>query len=331
MTGSNSDPDMLAREAATWFARMRGPEADAARGRFDAWLARGPDHRAAYNRAGEIFALGKLLGEDPAPVDSVPRQSWRVPLAGVMACLIAVSVWFGLQPHHVSPAFQPAAHVATTNMLVTEAGEERLARLDDGSTIRLSGDSRVAVAFGATVRTLRLLQGSARFDVAHERRPFIVLAGGGSVTARGTVFDVTLTSSNRVEVRLLRGAIDVQLPHRTRDDVAPIRRLDAGESIAYLVPPAVSGETRALSAISEPGLAEQSDVRDLDSVPVRVLLADANRETARPIRLGDTRIGDERVSGRLRVDDSARLARQLSVLFGWSIDTHDPREIVLNP
>lgn len=327
------DPsETLAREAATWFARMRGPDADNARGKFDAWLARGPDHRAAYNRAGEVFALGKLLAEDPNPVVTKRSWHWRTPLATALVCLLAVGIWFGVRPPATQVAQAQRALVASSRILVTEPGEERLAQLDDGSTVRLSGDSRVSVQFGAAKRILTLLQGSARFDVHHERRPFIVLAGGGSVTARGTLFDVTLTREDQVEVKLLRGAIDVQLPGRSRGNPAPIRRLEAGESIAYLVPLPSSSAIHSLDAATlGPAKPEEGDIRDLDGVPVRLLLSDANRDAARPIRLAGADLGEQRVSGRLRVDDTEKLARRLSTLFGWSVDTHDPKEIVLKP
>src|SRR5438270_410705 len=87
-------PDDLARDAATWFARMRGPDADARQGEFEAWLAGAPEHRAAYNRASEVFALGKLLADEPVAA-AMPRRRWRrVPLAAAMACLLAAGTWF---------------------------------------------------------------------------------------------------------------------------------------------------------------------------------------------------------------------------------------------
>lgn len=332
MTWPDGPPDTLAREAATWFARMRGPDADDARGKFDAWLARGPDHRAAYNRAGEIFALGKLLAEEPSAIVTRRSWHWRTPLAAALVCLLAVGIWFGVRSPATQVAQPSRTQVASSRTLVTEAGEERLAQLEDGSTVRLSGDSRVSVQFGAAKRILTLLQGSARFDVQHERRPFIVLAGGGSVTARGTLFDVTLTRTDQVEVKLLRGAIDVQLPTRARGSPAQIRRLEAGESIAYVVPiPSAAAIRRLDAAALGPAKTEDGDIRDLDGVPVRLLLTDANRDATRPIRLANAELGKQRVSGRLRVDDTDKLARRLSTLFGWSIDTHDPKEIVLKP
>ena len=331
MSAPDLAPDELAREAATWFARMRGPDGAARRDAFDAWLAQGPDHLAAYNRASEVFALGKLLVEGPAAIPK-PRQVWRAPLAAVMTCLLAAGIWFGTRHHGTPPQVASGIGTPVRPVLITEPGEERLARLEDGSTARLASDSRLAIAFGKTRRVLVLEKGAARFDVYHETRPFIVMAGGGSVTARGTMFDVSLTKPGQVQVRLIRGAIDVELPHPRPHQAAGIRRLVAGESIAFIVPP------RPAPTPFSPQLAQQSpapvgdaDARSFASVPVATLVAEANRSATRPIRLADSDLGDERVSGRLRVDDTEKLARRLSGLFGWSVDLRDPKVIVLRP
>lgn len=325
-------PDDLAREAAAWFARMRGPDAETQQGAFDVWLARSPDHRAAYNRASEVFALGKLLAEDPIAPPIRPRRRWRAPFAAALTCALAAGIWWGRDtPTGQQPSIVTAG-APDRPFLVTEPGEERLAQLSDGSTARLASDSRLAIAFGRTQRTLVLEQGSARFEVRHETRPFVVMAGGGSVTARGTMFDVALTRPGRVEVRLIRGVIDVQLPHPRSDRPAPVRRLVAGESIAYLVPPRPS-PTPAIGFAQAPAAAGEADAeaRSFTSVPVAALIAEANRSSARPIRLADGALGTERVSGRLRIDDTEKLARHLSGLFGWSVDARDPKELVLRP
>jgi len=325
-------PDELAREAAAWFASMRGPDADARQDEFEAWLAHAPEHRAAYNRASEVFALGKLLADEP-PAAPKPRRTWRrAPLAAAMTCLLAAGIWLGTRDEPGPQQAQSAPPAPARQLLTTEAGEERLARLEDGSTARLASDSRLEIAFGATQRLLILEKGSARFDVQHETRPFIVMAGGGSVTARGTMFDVSLTRPGQVEVRLIRGVIDVQLPHPRANQTAPVRRLIAGESIAFVVPRHASLALQAPAVPADAGgIDADTDARSFAAVPVATLVAEANRSAARPIRLGDAALGDQRVSGRLRVDDTEKLARRLSGLFGWSVDTRDPKVIVLGP
>jgi len=325
-------PDELAREAATWFACMRGPDAEARQDEFEAWLARAPEHRAAYNRASEVFALGKLLADEPVAA-AMPRRAWRrAPLVAAMTCLLAAGIWLGTRDQP-GPQQAQSAPPAARQLLATEPGEERLARLEDGSRARLASDSRLGIAFGATQRLLILEKGSARFDVQHETRPFIVMAGGGSVTARGTMFDVDLTKAGQVEVRLIRGVIDVQLPHPRPNQTAPVRRLVAGESIAFVVPRSVSSlpQQEPAAQADAGGIDADADARSFAAVPVATLVAEANRSAARPIRLGDGALGDQRVSGRLRVDDTEKLARRLSGLFGWSVDLRDPKVIVLRP
>src|SRR3546814_15175781 len=75
----------------------------------------------------------------------------------------------------------------------------------------------------------------ARFDVAHETRPFVVLAGGGSVTARGTIFDVSLDRYERVTVRLLSGAVDVERPRPIKGTTGrkAVARLEPGETHSF--------------------------------------------------------------------------------------------------
>ena len=56
--------DTIMAEATLWFGRMRGPEAEQHKAEFERWLARGALHRSFYNRAGEIYAMGKFLKDE---------------------------------------------------------------------------------------------------------------------------------------------------------------------------------------------------------------------------------------------------------------------------
>jgi transmembrane sensor len=310
-------PEELAREAAGWFARMRGPEAEASRAEFEEWLGRSAEHRGAYNRATEIFAMGKLLGDAEAPPPAPPRRRpLTVALVAGVACALAGGTWLALRPHGAdAPGTIAATFPAERRTLATTAGETRTVRLADGSTVRLEPATRLDAALDGERRTIRLSQGQARFAVAHETRPFVVLVGGGSVTARGTVFDVAV-AGGRVDVRLLEGAVDVALPARTRHVRPVVRRLAPGEGLSFTPAPA-AGSTSAAGA------------RDVEAVPVAALVAEANRNSSRPIRLADPALGQRRVSGRFRLDDTALLAERLAALFGRTADLSDPREIVL--
>lgn len=320
---STPPSDELHREAATWFSRMRGPDADSLRPAFETWLAQGAGQRSAYNRAAEIFAMGKLLAEDaPTP----PRRPARARTAVLMLCGLGALALSGWSIMHVAAPTSQAPQRAAGNderkeTFATIAGETRAIRLSDGSMLALGSDSSIAIEFDRSGRRLRLLNGKVRFEVAHEPRPFIVLAGGGSVTARGTIFEVTLAKAGRVDVRLLEGKVDVALPRLDRQP-PEVRHLQPGERLTFIVSPAaaVSPAPSAPAAVA---------VRDYRGVPVAALVAEANRGALRPIRLADQALGNERVSGRFRIDDTALLAERLAALFGRKVELNDNSEIVL--
>lgn len=320
-TPSAEPTDELNREAAAWFARMRGPDAEAARPAFEAWLAQGAGQRSAYNRAAEIFAMGKLLAEE-APIPS--RRSAKVRATALALCtlgMLAAGGW-GVMRVMDSPAQPPqllAGDAERKETFATIAGETRAIRLAEGSLLVLGSDSRVGIEFDSADRRLRLLKGQARFEVAHESRPFVVLAGGGTVTARGTIFDVRLTKAGRVDVHLLEGKVDVELPHR--GGITPlVRQLRRGEQITFAVQAA---------APPAPALPAPAAARDYHGITVAALVAEANRGAARPIRLNDPLLGEKRISGRFRIDDTALLAERLAALLDSKVDFSEKREIVL--
>ena len=219
--------DPLFSDAAAWFARMRGPEAEARRGEFERWLARSAAHREAYNRAAEIFAMGKLLGAPPA----AGKRSTGRGLAVVAVVLLALLGTWALMAQRLEPARTSGpsdlADAGTSSERLATARDPRLVRLPDGSRARLQPETMLEVRFTDRERRLRLERGRARFEVARGRRPFVVLAGGGSIVAHGTIFEVALAADRRVSVRLIEGRIDVSPPGGA-DRMPGVRRLRPG-------------------------------------------------------------------------------------------------------
>lgn len=308
----------LFEEAAGWFARMRAPDAEASRGEFEAWLARGALHRSAYNRAAEIFAMGKLLQEPGADGARTPVRARRnrVPAAAAAAALLCLAAglgWIGLrQAARPGEGDRPIA-------LASQAHSGAAYRLSDGSVVTLAAASRLTVDITARVRRLTLEDGRGRFRVAHESRPFIVYAGGGSVTARGTVFDVALSSDRRVRVRLIEGVVEVASPGRA----APPRRqrLVAGQSASFAVRGSAQPPGRPQAA---------AGVHEYDRAALSELIDAANRNSKRPIQILGT-VGERRVSGRFRIDDTDLLADRIAALFDLVVDRSDPSVILLKP
>lgn len=326
--------EALAREAAHRFARTRGPEAEAHRADLEAWLAEAPEHRAAYNRAAEIFAMGKLLSEpDAPPAVAAPepkrgRKGLAVALTTIAACAIGVGGWITYQSSAPTPD-PPAAVAGTTDhRTLSTSTAPQTVQLADGSTVTLAANTMVGVEVTTGVRQLRLVRGKARFEVAHERRPFIVLAGGGSVTARGTVFEVALAPAGTVEVRLLRGAVDVSLPRGAAKATPAIRKLTPGQEVTYPVEPE-HAVARTISA--EAAVSQSATTQSFEAVPVQELITLANRTTSRPIRLAEPSLGARRVSGWFRVDDTLLLARRLGALLCSDVDLRDAHQVVVAP
>lgn len=313
--------DQLLEEAAAWFARMRGPDAEAHSDEFEAWLRRGALHRQAYNRASEIFAMGKHLREpDRAPpadkaATAPARPRLLVPLATIL--ILAVAAWFLLGDRFRQSAAGQVAEGrgdadAAGQRVATNAGETRSTRLLDGSIIDLRPDTSIDVRFDRQVRRLVLQRGAARFSVAHEARPLVVEAGGGQIRALGTLFDLGIAADGRVSVHLIQGSVEVTPP-----GTGVPRRLSAGQSTSFAGrrPGAASGRPEHSGAASASPASGRGEAREYDNVPLAELVALANRDSARRLVLDDPAIGALRVSGRFSTADPSLLAERLALLF----------------
>lgn len=335
MTEQRSDSpgptgNQLHDEAADWFARMRGPDAQMHQTDFEAWLARGALHRAAYNRMAEIFSIGKGLKTDAEPEASQMHSRRRImvrtaQLASLGLCLVALS-WLGwtmaqrMLPHSGAPSLQLAGHY--DGSFKTHIGQIKRFRLADGSAITLDTNSIVTVAFSRTSRLVRLVQGRARFDVAHAQRPFQVAAGSGIITAHGTVFDVSSGQRGLIAVSLLRGAVDVRLTPGNAGRAA-MKRLTPGQSLTFRHDflPSVPASP-ALSGNWPDALVE------FDNSPLDLVLEEANRYAAEPIILEGSGLGRIKISGLFRITDSELLAARIARLLNLEL-VHYPGRLVL--
>jgi len=336
--------DQLLEEASFWFARMRGPEAEQHRPAFEAWLALGAVHLSAYNRAGEIFAMGRFLeheAEAASHDEADAPARWRgYALAASLLLVVGASAWFG---RDFLSSFVGLREGAPASSVIASAGKERWTADGARRTIRLSDDSLVTLDDGGALsarfdpkrRELRLERGRARFDVAHDGRPFIVFAGDGSVTARGTIFDVIINREQLVTVRLLRGAVDVERPATGTGDrrtvAQAITRLVPGEELSFgratfpdLATPSKSPGTELIASMPQ-----IPAVQEFDKASLSAVVAEANRGSTLPIRIADPAVGALTVSGRFRVDDPEQVADRLAALFDLQVDRSRRNEIVL--
>jgi transmembrane sensor len=328
-----ASPDQLFEEAARWFARMRGPDAETDRPAFDAWLARGALHRSSYNRAAEIFSLGKVLMQDDVPSPAMPaaRLRARTNLVVILCVLLAVcglGLWLARAPLMTRSERQVADASGATTRIEAASKMDRTVRLSEGSRLRLAAGSMVEARLNGQERRISLITGTVRFEVVRDARPFVVAAGGGTVIARGTVFDVTLSKASRVIVRLISGAVEVALPRTSRDRAHVSRQLSPGDTVSFSAQADFRDGVGNRPSIGA-GIEGPRAMRDFDNVPLAQLISEANRQSDRPVRLATPALARRRICGRFRIDDPARLAAHLPALFDLAIDNGDPSEIVL--
>lgn len=311
----------LEREAHRWTLRMLDDPAKHGSA-LEAWLAGNDQRREAYTRMQS--KLDRLTGAarmlDIPRFDSAALPRRRVPTAALMSAgLVAVGI----------AGWQITAHLrqpAATELVSDESGV-RVRALADRSVVTLDKDTRLRVEFTAQTRHVTLVGGHARFSVSpNADRPFVVSAGGGTVIARGTVFDVRSTAPCKLEVVLIEGAVDVVQPCATRGARPAAIRLTAGKSAAY---------TPGNTADAAPRIALATDTgwaggrRTFRGMPLASVLTETNRYAVRPIVLADAEIGREPIVAEFDVRETERAAHQLALALRLSVDVSDPDRIVL--
>lgn len=285
----------LRREAAGWFARMRGPEAERWRTEFEAWFAVA-EHRAAYNRASEVFGLGKLLRDEGGFVELPRRAFARNVVAGAAtAGLLGAGGWLAR-----------TGRGRQDGIVATRRGEIRAVALADGSTATLDTETRLALQIGAE-RRVTLVHGRARFVVAPDLRRFVVTAGTSTVVAHGTVFDVTREAGGTA-VALLEGRVEVA-------DAGTVLPLAPGEGIRREASGGLVRERAASRDAEWP-----AGIAVFETARLAEVIGTANRYGPETLVLAGPDLADLKVSGRFRVNDPRLLAPRLARMFGLRVE-----------
>jgi transmembrane sensor len=114
----------------------------------------------------------------------------------------------------------------------TQTGEQRFAKLADGSTLELNSRSRVRIRFSEHERDVDLLEGQALFHVAKDAtRPFVVHSDATQVRAVGTEFDVYRKDSGTV-VTVVEGRVAVLSPLLGQRNASAAENLDQSSKAA---------------------------------------------------------------------------------------------------
>lgn len=217
--------------ASDWFARVRSGAmtVDEARA-LEGWLAADPGHRAALESVELMWAASQAIRSEPAVLAireealKARRPTWRA-LGGAIAASLAALVLAG-------STLTPDAARHGPRTFTTSAGQTSTITLPDGSKVTLDADTVLRAHETARRRDLELVKGRAFFRVAKDpSRPFVVAAGGKTVTAIGTAFDVSLAPEG-VRVTLLEGKVKVDAPISVPATPAAPRRVQSTEMTA---------------------------------------------------------------------------------------------------
>jgi len=314
-------PERARRQAADWFARMHGPGAEAWRDAFEAWLANRGNARAYDQLTGRWEQSAFIGATELGRERGLRRASFvaRYPALAAAAALIVLVGGTGLY-------FAERGHDAKTKVAASSRSQRfetgaalREVALSDGSRVTLDRMSLVLVSYSPERRELQLERGRARFEVAHDaRRPFVVDAGVGEVTAHGTLFDVTLRG-NAVTVTLLTGAITV----RPRAAATSGRLLHAGQQI--LVP----AHRPLPDPVAAPADADAWLPRMIAFDGTPLADAAARLDQGRPHLLFADDIGSLRITGAFKAGDIEALAQAAAAMFDLKLERKATGDLLL--
>lgn len=355
-------------EAAEWMLRhdrgLNATEQD----EFSQWLAADPRHGAAWaeHRWGwdELDRLAGLQTSvhavpDPDLLARRPILSWSNGLAPrgrrvlrfVLPVLAAAAVLtLGLFVWTSRPAapVSPGIPTVTRSLALIEQRA-----LSDGSTIELNRGAVVAEHFSAGERRVRLVRGEAHFTVAKDAaRPFFVEAGGVTVRAVGTAFNVRLDPAS-VEVLVTEGRVSVanvgpaldagpQTPANLGMPASAVAKAMADKSgsptflsanqrtVVSLAPSAPAPQVAVVPpAEIEARLAWQPRLLDFTDAPLAEIVAEFNRRNPVRLTLTDAKLAGQRLSATFRSDNVEGFVRLMESDFGMKAEWRADDEIVL--
>lgn len=295
-------------QALAWFARLQDSKvSNRDKAAFVEWLAANSDHQAAFNKVEQLWQSAELnqalshYAAIPLPVTHKrnPTFHWAAAASVVLVCgwLFAAS---GLITRWQAD-------------YVTGTGEQRRIELVDGSAMILNTDSAVALNFSDAQRGIKLLQGEAYFEVQPDKtKPFIVATAQGTVRVVGTRFTVKAGESTEVDVDsgivacagASSGNVQLTAGQHTEistNTVSPASAINPMHSFAWL-------KGRLI----------------FQDQPLAQVLAELDRYHPGVILLSDAKLGQTRITGNYKLDNTAAVIHNLADIVGAKIITISP-------
>ena len=348
--------------AAEWLVRLQEPdvtEADLIE--WDAWLKADRRHRRAFDGLESVSAFiareQSALVDIPLPSEdelrtdeyageqriallndssvgderlTVQKSGVRWAMAATVLLAIGVAAWFAAESDWPST---PDSHL---QVVETRKSEHRSVELDDGSRIELGAASSLSVNYSGERRTIVLEAGEALFEVAKDPdRPFVVVAGTGTITAVGTAFNVR-RDVNRVVVTVTEGEVEVvqqagatvRMPDDsiTGETSAPVRQnLVVGERVEYNA----TGIARLDDVAPEAATEWQNGRLRYRAESLKHVIPDVDRYSAQTVIIGDAAVGELKFTGTVFQDNADEWLRGLEKVFPVEVVELDGDKLLL--
>jgi len=211
---------------------------------FKHWLEKDPEHELAYSQCLLVAEMTAGLIEDEDikhEVDRLvsPLENRKKFILLQPQCLMKIAIALIL-----TIGLSLAINNSYTKSYTTEVGEQRLVRLNDGSSVLLNTDTKISVRYQKGIRSITLNHGEAYFTVAkNPSRPFEVTAGTSLTRALGTQFSVALIQPlaihkieidkdyNQVAIAVTEGIVEVEANTDKQQQV--IAKLSVGDAITF--------------------------------------------------------------------------------------------------
>lgn len=279
------------KQAIEWFVCLQSEQCPAeALRRFEAWLAKNDNHRAAYAEAERVWSNTDDLKFMPIP--GLAEARLAKPRKALTAQLASWAFFI------LSSAFLGGAwleYSAETIDYVTRLGEHRRIELADNSIIDLNTDSRVSVRMSLLQRNVVVTQGEALFEVNHNRlRPFTVKVADLRIRDVGTRFNVH-KHVNGATISVLEGEVELNNGHGVINE-----HLGAGNQRSY-------SETSGLGRLEtvEAGnlTAWVNGQLVFKHTPLLEVMAELERYHPLQFTFADPQLAQETLSGTFNSDD----------------------------
>jgi transmembrane sensor len=338
-----AEHDSVLQEAAQWSLELSSGDIPAERiAQWQQWLAASEAHRTAFDRIQSTWcaidrsATGAVSWPSDAEVasdaydGSVSVSVWRARVAtrrasrrfrrrpwltiGLAASVVAALTALAILP--VMRSMQFTSPVVT--VVETVSGENREVPLGDGSVISAGAQSVLWATLTDDSREVTLERGEAFFRVAKDpARPFTVKVGTTTVAAVGTAFNVR-RAGERVVVGVAEGTVKVDA--RVAAQSIRTARLSVGQQLSI---DATNGNA-SIQLVDAIGIAAWREGRlQYRNEPLRSVIADVTRYSARDIVIGNPQIADLRITGTVFAND----------VDSWlqSLETALPLRVVWTP